>query len=395
MSYSLDAIHKTSSWAIAKNSAQLAALQQKAATGLNIIRVSDDPTSANQILAMQDNSRNKAQHLDRLDEAVSVLDLSASVIQSISGELARARASLTGTMSGTTSPELRGTLAADLNNAIEQLVSLCNTDRMGQYLFAGSNSTMPPYVVERDGLGNIVRVNYQGSQQEQKIEVVKGMELSALLVGDSLFRMDTRQSPEFLGQTGAAAGTGTSSVRGDVFLEVDGAPGSYRLSIDGGLSWTDVTAPADNIAVIHSQTGEVLYVDASGITQSGKEPIRVPGTYDLFNILISARDLLSNSENLTDAQLVQMLAGSVNDMQQVEAKTVRAFPIVGARIQTLTNLRDITDEMKANTDEEISRLYDADVTQIAIDLARYSVLYEMSLNIASKMFRMSLLDFVQ
>jgi hypothetical protein len=46
-------------------------------------------------------------------------------------------------------------------------------------------------------------------------------------------------------------------------------------------------------------------------------------------------------------------------------------------------------------DEEISLLRDADVTQVAIDLARYQVLYEMSLNVAAKMFDLTLLDYLR
>lgn len=395
MSYSLDAIYKTSSWAIAKNSTALASLQQKAATGLNVLRVSDDPASSNKILGLQRDSRTKQQYLDTLDEAISILDLSSSVIQSISSEIARASTSLTATLSGTTSPELRSTLAEDLNNALEQLVALCNTKRLGQYLFAGANSDTPPYTVERDASGYINRVVYQGSDEEQTIEVVSGMEMSALLVGDDLFSLDTRTTPAFYGTTGAAAGTGTNSVRGDVFLTVAGSTGNYQLSIDGGLSWVNATGTETNIPVIHSETGEVLYIDATGITQTGTEPIRVAGTYDLFNILISARDLLNDTEGLSETQILDMISDTVPDIKEVEAKIVRAFPIVGGRVQTLTNLRDSIDEMKLNTDEEISRVYDADVTQVAIDLARYEVLYEMSLNVASKMFSMSLLDFLQ
>ena len=395
MSYSLDAIYKTSSWAIAKNSTALASLQQKAATGLNVLRVSDDPASSNKILGLQRDSRTKQQYLDTLDEAISILDLSSSVIQSISSEIARASTSLTATLSGTTSPELRSTLAEDLNNALEQLVALCNTKRLGQYLFAGANSDTPPYAVERDASGYISRVVYQGSDEEQTIEVVSGMEMSALLVGEDLFSLDTRTTPTFYGTTGAAAGTGTNSVRGDIFLTVAGSTGNYQLSIDGGLSWVNATGTETNVPVIHSETGEVLYIDATGITQTGTEPIRVAGTYDLFNILISARDLLNNTEGLSETQILNMISDTVPDIKDVEAKIVRAFPIVGGRVQTLTNLRDSIDEMKLNTDEEISRVYDADVTQVAIDLARYEVLYEMSLNVAAKMFSMSLLDFLQ
>jgi flagellar hook-associated protein 3 len=394
MSYSLDAIYKTSSWAIARNSSELAVLQQKAATGLNILRVSEDPAAANGILSLQSDSRTKTQYLKTLDESISILDLSSSVLQSISSELSRARESLTATLSGTTSADLRSTLAADLNNALEQLVALCNTERLNQYLFGGVSSSLPPYAVERDGDGHITRVIYQGSAEEQKVEVVKGMQMSALLVGDSLFRADNAQSPKFFGSTGAAIGTGTSSARGDLYLTVEEAAGGYRLSIDGGANWVNVTGAETNVPVVNSNTGEVLYVDASAITQAGIEPIRMTGTYDMFSILIGTRDLLINKSGLSEEQIVGMLNEATVEMKEVDSKVVRAFPVVGGRLQTLTNLRDSIDEMKMNTDADISRLYDADVTQVAIDLARYSVLYEMSLNVASKMFNMSLLDFI-
>lgn len=396
MSYSLDAIYQTSSWAIAKNSFQLASLQQKAATGLNVLKVSDDPSTANMILALQDASRQKEQFIGRLDEAIGILDLSASVIQSISGELARARASLTATLSGTTNMQLRSTLAADLDHALEQLVALCNTERLGQYLFAGVKSTQPPYRVERDAQGRIRQVIYQGGDQEQKLQIATNMQMSALLVGDQLFRADQIKPAVFYGNTGARAGSGTHSVRGDVYLQVEGTPGNWRLSIDGGASWVVVPATgAENVPVVHSQTGQTLYVDASNITQTGIEPIRLPGTYDLFNVLIGVRDALYNTQGLINEQVIRMISDASLEIQDVEAKLVRAFPIVGGRMQILSSLRDTLDQMKANADQEISRLHDADVTQISIDLARYSALYEMSLQIAAKLFKMSLLDFIQ
>ena len=268
MSYSLDAIYKMSSWAISANSSKLATLQQKAATGLQILRVSEDPASANIILSLQSEARTKDQYLKTLDETISILDLSASVIQSISAELARARESLTATLSGTTSAQLRSTLAADINNALEQLIALCNTERMGQYLFGGTSSAQPPYAVERDSNGLITRVFYQGSTEEQKVEVVKGMAMSALLVGDALFGGGVPQAAVFYGATGAAAGTGTHSVRGDVFLTVEDTPGGYRLSIDGGV--------LSDVRLSHSHRNrQAAHIDATAITQAGTEPIQM------------------------------------------------------------------------------------------------------------------------
>jgi flagellar hook-associated protein 3 FlgL len=395
MSYSLQGIFESSSWAIAKNSTALAALQLKAATGQEINRVSENPSSANQILGLLKDSRSKEQYLKMLDESISILELSSSVSQSIFTELSNARSLLASSLSGTTSEQLRQTMATNLNTSLEQLVALANTQRLGQSLYGGANSNQLPYTVERDDEGQIIRVIYQGSYQEQKIQVADGLQMSAMLVGDQLFRNDSRQTPEFLGSTGAAAGTGTSSVRGDVMLTVTGSAGNWQLSIDGGASSVTVTGTETNVPVINSATGEVLYVDATAIKKAGTEPVRVPGTYDMFNILINARDLLENVNNLPETQFVEMMTQTISSLQGVEEKLSQVFPIVGGRMQTLTSLRDTVEEMKSNTDEEISLLRDADVTQVAIDLARYQVLYEMSLNVAAKMFDLTLLDYLR
>ena len=395
MTASLDAIYKNSCWAIGQNSSILAALQQKAATGQEVNRISDDPTDSSQILALMTDSRTKEQTLKTLDEIISTLDLSASVIQSITGEFGRARASLTSTMSGTLNVELRQTLAADLDNILEEMVLLANTQRMGQSLFAGANSGQLPYTVERDDQGHITRVNYQGSPEERQVKVTDGLEVSAVLAGPTLFSSQERGEPVFYGQTGVAAGTGTSSIRGDVQLTVTGSSGNWQLSIDGGANVIAVNGTESNVAVVHSETGEVLYVDATGIQQAGDEPVRVPGTYDMFNALINARDLLKNEQNYSESQLQLMLSDTVESMDKVNQRLVQAFPVVGGRLQVLTNFKVSIEDMKLATDEDISRLQDTDIAQVAIDLARYEMLYQMSLNVASRMFSMSLLDFMR
>lgn len=395
MTASLDAIYKNSRWAIGQNSSMLAALQQKAATGQEVNRVSDNPTDSNQILSLLTDSRTKEQTLKTLDEMISTLDLSASVIQSITSEFGRARASLTSTMSGTLNVELRQTLAADLDNILEEMVSLVNTQRMGQSLFAGADSEALPYTVERDEQGHIIRVNYQGSLEERNVKITEGLEVSGVLTGPALFSSRQQGEPVFYGQTGAAAGPGTSSIRGDVQLTVTGSAGNWQLSIDGGVNVVNVNGTESNVAVVHSETGQVLYVDATGILQTGTEPVRVSGTYDLFNALISARDLLMNEQNYSEAQLQSMLSDTVQSMDEVNQRLVQAFPVVGGRLQVLTNFKESIKDMKLATEEDISRLQDTDITQVAIDLARYEMLYQMSLSVAARMFSMSLLDFMQ
>lgn len=391
MSISLNALYKNTSWSIGQQTARLALLQEKASTGQENNRISDNPTVTNRVLGLTSDSRTKQQYLDNLANLNSVLELSDSVVQSMTSEMTRAREAL----SGTTTNAVRQTLAADLNSSLEQLISLANTQRMGESLFAGSNTSVLPYTVQRDDNGRITQVIYQGSKNENPVEVSNGVTISGVLAGQSLFSIDDRQSPEFLGDTGAAAGAGTSSVRGTAYLQVQGTAGNWQLSIDGGLNWVASNGTQDNLAVVNSQTGEVLYVDTRAITQSGTEPVCVQGTYDIFNVLISARDMLNNTHNIPEDQFHDMLNKTLTVMGDAQEVLTRALPVIGGRLQTITALSDSIEGTKLGTEEDISRMQDADIAQIAIDLAQYETLYQMSLAIASKMFSMSFLDFMK
>lgn len=407
--YSLDSIYNSASWAIWRHSTALARLQEKAATGQDINRPSDNPTDANRILSLRTESRSMEVYMNVLNDAVSTLDFSSSMIQQIDNEMISALGYLTSISTGGAETEdTRRILANQLNSILEQVISLANSRLTGHYLFSGAASDVQPYTVERDSSGNITMVLYQGSSEERNVAVAPGVEVSSVLVGDQLFRTDSRGALDFVTAddagattTGIVVGSGTSSVRGDTWLTVtDLGGGDYELSIDGGASTVtgNVGDPdASNVAVVSSITGEVLYVDVTGMTGSGTEPIRASGTYDIFNILINARDLLNDDQGLLAgdrAQWNSMVNSTIESMQGAQERLTHAFPRVGGRIGALLTFKNSIEDMKFNADGEISRLQDADITQVAVDLARHEVLYQMSLSVAARMFSLSLMDFI-
>jgi flagellar hook-associated protein 3 len=397
MAYSLEAIYNSVSWAISNHTQKLSNLQEQASSGQAVNRPSDNPYDANRILNLRTESRSMDQYINTVTEVINVLDFSSSVVQQMTGDrgLGGARASLTSALTPIYSdPSVRAQKANEINQILEDLVSLANKQRMGHRLFGGAQSDSDPYSLQRNGAGEIQQVIYQGSQEERNISVAPGVETSAVLVGDQLFRADDAETPVFYGSTGVAAGTGTSSVRGDIALRITGTAGAWVLSIDGGATTVTANGSETNLAVVNGTTGQVLYIDATGITQAGDEYVRVPGTYDVFNVLIHTRDLLKQPDSVPQGQWDAVMRATVDELGLVEQKLVRAYPMIGGRLQTLTNLKSSLEDIKANADQEISDRQDADITQVAVDLARYQVLYQMSLQVAAKMFSMSLMDFV-
>ena len=394
MSSSLANVYNNVNYALQLHGAAMTRLQEQASTGSRINRVSDDPSAAYRVMGLNTEQRALDNYTDNLSEIVSLLDLSSTVIEEIASALTETRVRLTQIAGGIYSEDARQRTAEGINDILEQAVSLANTKHMGQYLFGGGDTTSAPYLVERAN-GEITSVTYQGSDVNRNVQVAPGVNSSAFYVGDDMFRSDDRGELVFLGETGAKTGTGTSTVRGDTWLTVTGSAGNYSLSIDDGQTTFNTDGTDTNLAVTNSATGEILYVDTTGITGAGVDMVRAPGTYDIFNTLISIRDILRNEKGLSGGQLRQLQDSSLISLEEVNGLIVEAEVAVGARVGFLDNLKDSLTNLKYDAEDETTRLQEADIAQIAIDLSRREILYQMSLSVAGRLMSMSLLDFLQ
>jgi len=395
MGGTLNSIYNNLSFALKLHSEALFRLQEQASSGARVNRVSDDPSAAYQIMGLDSQGRSLADYIDTLSDVSSTLEVSSSIIQQMISTITQAKVNVSQIVSGIYNQDGRERTAEAIDNALEQLVQLANTKHNGQYLFGGDNSASEPYAVERTD-GEITSVTYQGGSENRSIEAAPGVESSALYAGDAIFRSDERSEPIFVGSTGAAAGTGTSSVRGDVWLTVINDGSNYKLSIDDGASYVTVPSGGEtNQAVTDSRTGRVLYVDSTQIDGTGVELVRVPGTYDVFNSLITIRDILKNERNLSDAELEDIRNSAIGSLDEVNNLLVQAEVSIGSRIGFLSNLKEGLEGIKFNAEDQTSRLEEADIAQVAIDLSRQEVLYQMSLAVAGKIMSLSLLDFIE
>ncbi len=399
MSGTLNNIYNNVSYALYLHSVEMARLQEQTSTGSRINRPSDDPSCSYRVITLNSQEKSLENYINNLSETTDTLELSSTVIQDIQSAIVETKVLLTQVMGGIYNEENREQLAERINDTLEQVVSLANTKNMGQYLFGGSNTTSAPYLTERTN-GEIISVTYQGSLENREIEVAPGIKSSALQVGYDIFGSDDRSDPVFLGDTGAAAGSGTSSVKGDTWLTVtDDGGGSYDLSIDDGATNVNVAAEvlagADiaNIAVTNA-SGEVLYVDATNISSTGVDMVSVPGTYNIFDTLISVRDLLRNEREFSDTQLRELQDNSLTVLEEINELIVQTEVSVGSKIGFLDNLKESLEKLKFDAEDEATLLQEADIAQIAIDLSRREVLYQMSLSIAGKLMSLSLLDFI-
>jgi flagellar hook-associated protein 3 FlgL len=370
-------------------------LQEQTSTGARINRISDEPSSAYQLLGLNSQERDLQSYLDNISQAGDVFQVTSNVLNDMVSSISQAQVDLTQISNGTYDQAGRERMAEQINDVLEQMLSLANTRHMSQYVFSGGKAAIAPYIAERTN-GKITSVTYQGSDQSRNVEISPSVQSSLFYAGQDLFSSNSRSEPVFYGSTGAAAGGGTSNVKGDIWLTVTNDGSNYKLSIDGGATETIVPSSGDisNIAVTNAN-GQVLYVNATAITATGTNLVRVPGTYDVFNSLISIRDILSNENNLSDSQLNEFRDTITQSLEEVRSHLVNKQISVGSKIGFLESLKESFENIKFNNEEQTSGIEQADIAQIAIDLSRREVLYQMSLSVAGKLMSISLLDFLE
>jgi flagellar hook-associated protein 3 FlgL len=387
MSGLLGSIYNNASFALFNHSKEIACLQEQASTGSKVNRPSDDPGAAYNILGFKTDQSSLENYIETLSDAQNTLIASTASIDAMKASITNVIEIISG-VTGTSSQN--NILLEGVDNALEELVMWANSDYQGQYLFSGGDSANQPYTVQRGGDGRITSVTYQGSDIERRVEVAPGMWTTTFYAGEDIFISDDRSAAIFSGTTGVAAGTGTSSVTGDVILTVTGSPGNYDLSIDGGLTTVNTDGTHTNLAVTDSRTDQVLYVDTTGITSTGQEWIRVPGTYDIFNTLIAIRNQIESGGDMQELR-----SNAMESLDEIYNLLVRKGVTIGFKIGMMDDLNSNLSDLKFNVEENMAQLEQADIAQIAIDLSRRDVLYQMSLSITAKLLSLSLLDFIK
>ncbi|MFC1676896.1 flagellar hook-associated protein FlgL [Planctomycetota bacterium] len=391
MSGALSSIYNNMGYALSLHAKALTQLQEQVATGSRVNRPSDAPSEAYQVMQLSTQKRYLNNYMKSIHDSMGTLSVSSGNITEMTSIILRQLGQVTAVMSGT-NENTRDIIAEGFDSALEQIVSLANHKHLGQYIYSGSSTSTAPYAIQRTD-GQITSVTYQGSYEERNVEVAAGVETNAFYIGDNLFRSDNRSAPVFSGTTGAVAGTGTSSVRGDTWLTVeDLGAGNYRFSVDGGA-----TVDSDNLQTnlaLTSATGEILYLDTTAVTSAGTELVRVPGTYDVFNTLIGIRDILQNDNGLSDTQLTQAISNLSDSLNEMKSLLSSKQTAVGSKIGFMESLRHSIENMTFDAEDQTSALQDADIAQIAIDISRRDVLYQMSLSMIGRFMSTSLMDFI-
>lgn len=184
-------------------------LQQEVATGRRINKPSDDPAAALRILPLRNDLKNLEQLSGNVSLARETLDTSTASLEDASALMQRVRELTTQAANGTMSDSDRQSIGAEVDQLLNQLVSIGNSRRGDRYLFGGTATGSAPFDLIEDEGGT--RVVYRGNRESLQVDVAPGVSTGLNVPGDAIFQVRNRTATTFQPAPGTLA-TGAAAV---------------------------------------------------------------------------------------------------------------------------------------------------------------------------------------
>ncbi|MGA2370679.1 MAG: flagellar hook-associated protein FlgL [Candidatus Korobacteraceae bacterium] len=153
-------------------------------SGRRVNSDSDDPAAAAQEVNISSRMNNCDQYLRSITSITSELQTADSSLNSVVTALQQAMSLGTEGANGTLSEQNRTTIAQQIKGISQEVFSVANLSYNGTYVFAGTATTKPPYLLDPSAPGGVF---YQGNGDVNSVEVAQGESVAVNQPGSELF----------------------------------------------------------------------------------------------------------------------------------------------------------------------------------------------------------------
>jgi len=388
---------------ILEQQARLSDIQEQISSGKRLLRPSDDPTGAAQILRLEQSLSVTNQYQRNAGNALNRLTLEESTLDSVQDSLIRIREIAIQGANPIIGNTDRLALAQEVRERLNELVSLANTrDANQEYLFSGYKVTTKPFAEAADGT-----FVYSGDQGQRALQISSGRQMMDSDSGNDAFVNIKNGNGKF--QTNANAlngGTGvfdvgqvvdpTAYVSDTYTITIAGTPGNLTYGVTGVASGA-VVAPG----TAFSDGGTIQF---NGI-QTGITGAPVAG--DTFTISPSTtQDMFTSVQNLVKAletstasaagqsDILNLLNPSLSEIDLAFDNITRIRTSVGARLKTIDDQINVNEGFKIEMASTLSKVRDLDIAEAAVELQSRLISLEAAQTTYTRIQGLSLFDHI-
>jgi len=362
-------MHRSMRQNVARALGQINEYQQEIATGRRFARPSQDPSGTVLAQKLQTLMERNTQYQANVDDGahwVAATEQPLSTVQELLSQLKEI--ALRG---GDDSNGERGTLGSSVDQLLQELVEQANATDGDRHLFGGYRTQSPPYAKSTTVASETFRA---GLGTEVDLANAK------LTTGSVVVRSTS----------------GTVTYREGVDYRIDYEKGRIEAiaggAMIGGTDYTAsyTTATTSAVPAQGTLTGDIL----RQIGPERTEPINLTGPQvftngsNLFQLAIDLKNALWKN----DGDKVRALVAGIDTAIADVGKQVG---LLGARSAALETQRQLLASDHLTLEEHLSQVRDTDLPETMVRLQAQQNAYQAALAATSRMFQMSLTNFLQ
>jgi len=185
----------------------IAKSQEQVSTGLRVLRPSDDPAVAGEIMKLRSLINRQDQYRQNIRSGLANLNMTENALEQLRDLVIRTRALALKGANATLKPEDRQAIADYVDQNLRELLTIANRKSGGRYLFGGTETRYSPFHGVENTEGKLEDIIPRSLESQNPIELLYGegeraeISISALDTfdlgdGDTIFRIltDLRQA---------------------------------------------------------------------------------------------------------------------------------------------------------------------------------------------------------
>lgn len=372
-------------------------VMEKLSSQKNINKISDDSLGTTRVLGFKQTNQAIGQYQRNIDNTNSWLSATEGKLNNANDILTEARSLAVSQATATANADTRKITVQKVQDLMDEMRSLANSQLGDRYLFAGSRSNVKPFESTEaaatidapvGGEANSYKANVTqsgtytgGTNKSYVLKITTGGDQTA-----AKYMISSDGGKNWGAESAAGAIDAPNLVIGDgieltfpdgVFAAndlfyVNANTAGYYKGDDGALN----VSVNKNSSVNYNITGAEAFTDKGG------------GSIDVFKSLQSFKDALTDNN-------VSGISAAIGDMKASQDQIILCAAKCGSRANRMEMAKSNLSELELNMTSLISATEDADVAELATTFSMKQVALQAAYEVASKISSNSIINFLK
>jgi flagellar hook-associated protein 3 FlgL len=394
--------------AVLDNQGDLSDVQSQLSSGKKILRPSDDPVGAAQVIRLTEEVDLIAQYKRNSNILTNSLEQEETVLSSINTAVNRARTLMVQAGNGVLNRDDRSAISIEMAQIRDQVFDLMNTRNAGgEYIFAGYQSESPAFELNQSATGN--KYTFAGDSGASEIKISNTVSIQMNNSGKEVFEdVLARLKSSVTASSGVTSVTSniTQQTSFDIFHQdnydaVTSANNVFQLSILAG----------SQVQVTHVASGNIVdTIDfASGVPFTFKGiSFNIEGsvgdtvdfqlnTPEKANIAETLNDFVIalNDKNIDQSSFDQALNDALIGSDNALASIANATSAIGGRLNVKQSVYESNLDLEITLKSARSNIEDVDYAEAVSELSKQETALQAAQATFSRVTGTSLFDYIR